>query len=196
MRFPMLGKRYRVCVQPSLDPALPAIRTVAFPMALTCGDLIKRGRALYGEQTALIFEDRRYTFAEQAARIFRLANALLANGLRQPGARCDPGAQLQRVHREFRRLRSRRLRRHQSQQPACGGRAWRDLPGQPAIGADLRRRSSPRQRRRLPRRCRASASGSESIPKIPAISNYEDLIAKACAGRAAARARPPATSPI
>jgi acyl-CoA synthetase (AMP-forming)/AMP-acid ligase II len=55
---------------------------MALPMSLTCGDLIKRGRALYGEQTALIFENRRYTFAEQAARIYRLANALLANGLR------------------------------------------------------------------------------------------------------------------
>ena len=52
-------------------------------MALTCGDLIKRGRTLYGEQTALIFEDRRFTFAEQAARIFRLANGLLASGLRR-----------------------------------------------------------------------------------------------------------------
>ena len=55
---------------------------MALPMSLTCGDLIKRGRALYGGQTALIFENRRYTFAEQAARIYRLANALLANGLR------------------------------------------------------------------------------------------------------------------
>ena len=52
-------------------------------MALTCGDLIKRGRALYGEQTALIFEDRRFTFAEQAARMARLANALLGKGLRK-----------------------------------------------------------------------------------------------------------------
>jgi acyl-CoA synthetase (AMP-forming)/AMP-acid ligase II len=50
---------------------------------LTCGDLIKRGRALYGQQTALLFEDRRFTFAEQASRMFRLANALLANGLRK-----------------------------------------------------------------------------------------------------------------
>jgi acyl-CoA synthetase (AMP-forming)/AMP-acid ligase II len=52
-------------------------------MALTCGDLIKRGRALYGQQTALIFEDRRCTFAEQASRMARLANALLAKGLRK-----------------------------------------------------------------------------------------------------------------
>ena len=52
-------------------------------MALTCGDLIKRGRALYGEQTALIFEERRFTFAEQAARMARLANALLGKGLRK-----------------------------------------------------------------------------------------------------------------
>jgi acyl-CoA synthetase (AMP-forming)/AMP-acid ligase II len=52
-------------------------------MALTCGDLIKRGRALYGQQTALIFEDRRFTFAEQASRMARLANALLAKGLRK-----------------------------------------------------------------------------------------------------------------
>src|SRR5580704_1707402 len=52
-------------------------------MALTCGDLIKRGRALYGQQTALIFEDRRFTFAEQASRMARLSNALLAKGLRK-----------------------------------------------------------------------------------------------------------------
>ena len=52
-------------------------------MSLTCGDLIKRGRTLYGGQTALIFEDRRYTFAEQAARMARLANALLGKGLRK-----------------------------------------------------------------------------------------------------------------
>jgi acyl-CoA synthetase (AMP-forming)/AMP-acid ligase II len=52
-------------------------------MALTCGDLIKRGRALYGTQAALLFEGRRFTFAEQAARMFRLANALLGNGLKK-----------------------------------------------------------------------------------------------------------------
>jgi len=52
-------------------------------MALTCGDLIKRGRALYGTQAALLFEGRRFPFAEQAARMFRLANALLGNGLKK-----------------------------------------------------------------------------------------------------------------
>ncbi len=52
-------------------------------MSLTCGDLIRRGRALYGRQTALLFEDRRFTFAEQASRMARLANALLAKGLRK-----------------------------------------------------------------------------------------------------------------
>ena len=52
-------------------------------MALTCGDLIKRGRALYGTQAALLFEGSQFTFAEQAARMFRLANALLGNGLKK-----------------------------------------------------------------------------------------------------------------
>jgi acyl-CoA synthetase (AMP-forming)/AMP-acid ligase II len=52
-------------------------------MSMTCGDLILRARALYGEQTALLFEERRFTFAEQASRMFRLANALLAKGLRK-----------------------------------------------------------------------------------------------------------------
>ena len=52
-------------------------------MALTCGDLIKRGRALYGTLAALLFEGRQFTFAEQAARMFRLANALLGNGLKK-----------------------------------------------------------------------------------------------------------------
>jgi acyl-CoA synthetase (AMP-forming)/AMP-acid ligase II len=54
-------------------------------MSVTCGDLIKRGRSLYGQQTALIYEDRRFSFAEQAARMFRLANALLAKGLLKQG---------------------------------------------------------------------------------------------------------------
>jgi acyl-CoA synthetase (AMP-forming)/AMP-acid ligase II len=52
-------------------------------MSLTCGDLIKRGCALYGNHAALQFEDRRFTFAEQASRMFRLANALLGKGLRK-----------------------------------------------------------------------------------------------------------------
>ena len=50
-------------------------------MSLTCGDLIKRGVALYGRQTALVFEDKLFSFAEQASRRYRLANALLARGL-------------------------------------------------------------------------------------------------------------------
>ena len=52
-------------------------------MSLTCGDLIRRGVALYGRQTALVFQDRRFTFAEQGARMFRLANGLLGAGLRK-----------------------------------------------------------------------------------------------------------------
>jgi acyl-CoA synthetase (AMP-forming)/AMP-acid ligase II len=52
-------------------------------MSLTCGDLIKRGRALYGERPALLFEGRTFTFAEQAARMFRLANALIGQGVRK-----------------------------------------------------------------------------------------------------------------
>ena len=51
-------------------------------MALTCGDLIKRARFLYGPQLAIRFEQRSFTFAEQSARMFRLANALI---LRQIG---------------------------------------------------------------------------------------------------------------
>lgn len=50
-------------------------------MSLTCGDLIKRGAALYGTQPAILFEDRRFTFSEQASRMYRLANALLTLGL-------------------------------------------------------------------------------------------------------------------
>jgi acyl-CoA synthetase (AMP-forming)/AMP-acid ligase II len=52
-------------------------------MSLTCGDLIKRGLALYGDSPAMLFEGRTYTFAEQASRMFRLANALLSRGLRK-----------------------------------------------------------------------------------------------------------------
>jgi acyl-CoA synthetase (AMP-forming)/AMP-acid ligase II len=50
-------------------------------VSLTCGDLIKRGRMLYGDRTALLYEGRTYSFSEQAARIFRLANALLVKGI-------------------------------------------------------------------------------------------------------------------
>jgi acyl-CoA synthetase (AMP-forming)/AMP-acid ligase II len=50
-------------------------------MSLTCGDLIKRGRLLYGDQPALSYEGRTFTFAEQAARMFRLANALRGKGI-------------------------------------------------------------------------------------------------------------------
>ena len=50
-------------------------------MLVTCGDLIKRGRTLYGPQTALIYEDKRFSFSEQAERMFRLANALLDKGI-------------------------------------------------------------------------------------------------------------------
>jgi acyl-CoA synthetase (AMP-forming)/AMP-acid ligase II len=52
-------------------------------MSLTCGDLIKRGAALYGRQIALVFEGKRFTFVEQAARMFRLANALHRKGIRK-----------------------------------------------------------------------------------------------------------------
>jgi acyl-CoA synthetase (AMP-forming)/AMP-acid ligase II len=50
-------------------------------MSVTCGDLIKRGRTLYRDQLALLYEGRTFTFAEQAARMFRLANALRAKGI-------------------------------------------------------------------------------------------------------------------
>jgi acyl-CoA synthetase (AMP-forming)/AMP-acid ligase II len=52
-------------------------------MHLTCGDLVKRGKALYGPQPALSFEGRTFTFAAQASRMFRLANALLHQGVRK-----------------------------------------------------------------------------------------------------------------
>jgi acyl-CoA synthetase (AMP-forming)/AMP-acid ligase II len=50
-------------------------------MSLTCGDLIKRGRMLYGDRPALSYEGETFTFAAQAARMFRLANALLDKGI-------------------------------------------------------------------------------------------------------------------
>jgi acyl-CoA synthetase (AMP-forming)/AMP-acid ligase II len=48
---------------------------------LTCGDLIRRGRLLYRDRIALTFEGKSFTFDEQAARMFRLANALRARGI-------------------------------------------------------------------------------------------------------------------
>ena len=50
-------------------------------MSVTCGDLIKRGRSLYGQRTAILYEGKRFSFSEQAERMFRLANALLAKGI-------------------------------------------------------------------------------------------------------------------
>jgi acyl-CoA synthetase (AMP-forming)/AMP-acid ligase II len=52
-------------------------------MSLTCGDLIKRGVALYGDRRAILFEGREFSFDEQASRMFRLANALLTMGVRK-----------------------------------------------------------------------------------------------------------------
>lgn len=50
---------------------------------MTLGDLIRRSAHLYGRQQAVVFEGRSYTYAEQVSRIYRLANALIARGLRQ-----------------------------------------------------------------------------------------------------------------
>jgi acyl-CoA synthetase (AMP-forming)/AMP-acid ligase II len=50
---------------------------------LTCGDLIRRGRLLYGDQIALLYEGKRFTFSEQSSRMYRLANALTARGLKR-----------------------------------------------------------------------------------------------------------------
>jgi acyl-CoA synthetase (AMP-forming)/AMP-acid ligase II len=50
-------------------------------MSLTCADLINRGRILYADRPALSCEGKAFTFAEQAARMARLANALLGKGL-------------------------------------------------------------------------------------------------------------------
>ena len=49
----------------------------------TLGDLIRRNATLFARRTALVFEGRRFTHAEYAARVWRLANALLARGLKQ-----------------------------------------------------------------------------------------------------------------
>jgi acyl-CoA synthetase (AMP-forming)/AMP-acid ligase II len=43
--------------------------------------LIKRGRALYGGRLALLFEGKQFTFDEQAARMYRLANALIGKAI-------------------------------------------------------------------------------------------------------------------
>jgi len=51
--------------------------------SMTLGDLIRRNAQLFGRQTAVTFEGRSLTFAEQAARAWRLANALIARGLKQ-----------------------------------------------------------------------------------------------------------------
>ncbi len=50
-------------------------------MSLTCGDLINRGRTLYRDRSAFLYEGKTFTFAAQAARMFRLANALLGKGI-------------------------------------------------------------------------------------------------------------------
>jgi acyl-CoA synthetase (AMP-forming)/AMP-acid ligase II len=50
---------------------------------MTLGELIRRAAMLYGPQQAVVFEGRSYTYAEHASRIYRLANALIARGIRQ-----------------------------------------------------------------------------------------------------------------
>jgi len=46
------------------------------------GDIIERNASLYGDRDGLIFEGRRYSHRAFARRVYRAANALLANGIR------------------------------------------------------------------------------------------------------------------
>jgi non-ribosomal peptide synthetase component E (peptide arylation enzyme) len=46
------------------------------------------------EATAVVFEDRRFSYREFNARVDRVAHALLALGIRQGRARRQPAAQL------------------------------------------------------------------------------------------------------
>ena len=50
---------------------------------MTLGDLIRRAAVLYSDQQAIVFEGRSRTHAEHARRVYRLANALIALGIRQ-----------------------------------------------------------------------------------------------------------------
>ena len=84
-------------------------------MSVTCGDLIKRGRTLYGPQTALIYEDKRFSFSEQAERMFRLANALLGNGITKQQRVAVLARNCSEYVEIFRSLRSRRICRDQSE---------------------------------------------------------------------------------
>ncbi len=50
---------------------------------MTLGDLVRRAGALYGSRQAVVYDGRSYTYAEHTARIYRLANALIARGVQQ-----------------------------------------------------------------------------------------------------------------
>lgn len=54
-------------------------------MPRVLGDVITRNARLYPDKTAFVFENRRVTFAQFAARVRRLANALGAAGLKRQG---------------------------------------------------------------------------------------------------------------
>src|SRR4051794_41910673 len=47
------------------------------------GDVIERNARYFPEKTAVIFEDRRVTFSQFAARVRRFANALAGRGLQR-----------------------------------------------------------------------------------------------------------------
>jgi acyl-CoA synthetase (AMP-forming)/AMP-acid ligase II len=47
------------------------------------GDIIKRNAQLQGDRTALVFEGKRFSHREFARRVYRMANALLARGVKR-----------------------------------------------------------------------------------------------------------------
>ena len=47
------------------------------------GDILERNARLYGDREAVVFEGRRFTHRDHLARIHRLANALIARGIRK-----------------------------------------------------------------------------------------------------------------
>ena len=183
MRFPMLGKGTACASNSSRCLALPAIRTVAFPMALTCGDLIKRGRdALRRADPRLLFEDRQI-------HVCGAGGADVPAGER--AARQAGSARQERVA-----ILARNCSEYIESFGACEVAGFVAInlnsrlaeaelaaicqDSQPSV-ADLRQGVRRDSEDVLQLRCRASGSGSESSSEIAGDLNYEDLIARSCA---------------
>ena len=162
-------------------------------MALTCGDLIKRGRALYGEQTALIFEDGASPSpnSRPAWRGWPTRCSAKACASRT-GSRCWRAIAANTSNASA-------PAKSRVSSPSISTAGWpsrscRDLPGLPAQRLDLCGRVCRAGAAPSPRKCRAFAFASRLEPDkgvSQATSNCSKPRAPTCRPSRPSRATPP-----